>query len=506
MALKNQQAVDPEQRGEASTRPRRPIASHLARRIALATAALTLATSGLVFGALGWDLAGRFDPEARHQAWVSLSIGLGLLAVAVIVAVAWLVQRLLHRRIERLASAIGSASRGDYLIRVDDESADELGELARGFNRLLAKITDLQVNVIDADRELASAKRELSLTEELARKAAIIEQQARDRAARVRELELLIRSAETISSMIGLDQVLDALVAEAGRTLEFAEAAILLRAPDGAFQVRATYGFEDGSAIVGMSFASGEGITGEVVRTGQPQLIEDTSKDKRYLHYKQRHLVDGSFLCLPIANRHGLVGLFNMLRPRSKGFEESEIRLLTSLATHAGIAIANAQLVDRLERLSLTDSLTGLANRRCLEIRGAEAIAEARRREAPLALLMVNIDRFKEYNDQHGHLRGDEALMRVSRLLMAQLRPDDLLARWGGEEFLALLPGVDAEQARDAAERIRSAVKEEGLGLTVSAGVAHLPENGIDLMTLIEEAARALFKAKRAGRDRTASA
>ncbi len=167
---------------------------------------------------------------------------------------------------------------------------------------------------------------------------------------------------------------------------------------------------------------------------------------------------------------------------------------------------------DRLEHLSATDGLTGLANRRALDSALDVEWARACREQRPLALLMLDADHFKRFNDRHGHLAGDDALRAVARVLQARLRrPSDLAARFGGEEFAVFLPGTDLLGAIDVAEDIRQRVAElslsgaspEHTGLTVSIGVAAVrPEHETKPVSLISLADSALYAAKSAGRDR----
>jgi diguanylate cyclase (GGDEF)-like protein len=162
-----------------------------------------------------------------------------------------------------------------------------------------------------------------------------------------------------------------------------------------------------------------------------------------------------------------------------------------------------------LERLSVTDDLTGLYNRRYLMETLAGEVRRARRLEHPFALLMVDIDHFKEYNDAFGHLAGDEMLTRVARVLRESTREVDCAARYGGEEFLVLLPETGVVDAAETAERIRARVAAEALAggkITLSIGVAEFPSHGDTPEVMIAAADAALYQAKREGRNRVVRA
>ncbi|WP_213881678.1 sensor domain-containing diguanylate cyclase [Pseudomonas sp. dw_358] len=172
-----------------------------------------------------------------------------------------------------------------------------------------------------------------------------------------------------------------------------------------------------------------------------------------------------------------------------------------------------AHLHRELEALSYQDGLTGIANRRRFDNTLAKEWSEAQRSGQPLSLILMDIDCFKQYNDQYGHLRGDECLKRVGQLLsLAAQRPRDLVARFGGEEFVWLLPDTDAEAARELAEKCRVLVRQQRIAhelspvapvVTLSLGVGTvMPSPEQSSTSFVEQVDRALYQAKREGRDR----
>jgi diguanylate cyclase (GGDEF)-like protein len=160
---------------------------------------------------------------------------------------------------------------------------------------------------------------------------------------------------------------------------------------------------------------------------------------------------------------------------------------------------------DELGRLSTTDTLTGLSNRRHLMNLLTHEIARAKRAAQPFSILMLDVDHFKKYNDSHGHQTGDEVLARVGAVLRNSIRPYDCAARYGGEEFLVMLSATSLDRAMESAERIRKQVRAEpfeGGAVTISIGVAEFPSQGDTAESVIGQADAALYEAKRAGRDR----
>jgi len=184
-----------------------------------------------------------------------------------------------------------------------------------------------------------------------------------------------------------------------------------------------------------------------------------------------------------------------------------EVARLTGVFNHMVDKVRESR--GELERLSLTDGLTGLYNRRHLAATIAEELARARRQERPCALVMLDVDHFKKYNDAYGHLAGDEVLVRVARVIRESIRVIDRPVRYGGEEMLVLLPDTNLEGAAEVGERIRARLAEEffaGGRVTVSIGVAVFPEHGESPEALIMSADAALYEAKHNGRDRVVRA
>jgi diguanylate cyclase (GGDEF)-like protein len=192
-----------------------------------------------------------------------------------------------------------------------------------------------------------------------------------------------------------------------------------------------------------------------------------------------------------------LGGVFNEMAAELERYTMDLERTVEARTTE--LRIAN----QRLEELAITDGLTGLHNHRHFQDRVRRDLEVARRAGRPLAVVMFDVDNFKTYNDTFGHPAGDEVLRRVAEAIRLEARAADLVARYGGEEFVVAMPDADRDAAHAAAERIRRRVWAEGV-VTISGGIAVFPEDGSDAEVLIRHADRALYRAKREGRDRIA--
>jgi len=264
-----------------------------------------------------------------------------------------------------------------------------------------------------------------------------------------------------------------------------------------------------------MKLAKGQGIAGRVVLTGSPMLVHDIEQDRRISVVRRPRFATRSFLCLPFYSEKKIIGVLNLSDKHSgRAFTVNDLKAIEPLLEHAGSLVRRAGTLERaslLEELSSCDGLTGLHNRRFLDQRLEEELNRSSRQKLEFSVLLLDIDHFKDYNDQCGHLAGDKALKKLSHLLRRSAREMDSVTRYGGEEFCVLLPETSREPARMVAERIRHGIEREpfyqeellpGGRLTVSIGIACYPTDGDNAEALLDAADRALYQAKDNGRNR----
>ncbi|MBU8975193.1 diguanylate cyclase [Lysobacter sp. MMG2] len=249
------------------------------------------------------------------------------------------------------------------------------------------------------------------------------------------------------------------------------------------------------------------------VRRHAPYAMEDLRHGLRCAHIGRpsgAHDVHG--LCVPLSAHGEVVGWLS-LQGEGQG-RIAEESLAVRLCEQLSLALANVRLRESLRHQAVRDALTGLFNRRYLEESLTREIARCQRRQQPLAVLMLDVDHFKAFNDRHGHAMGDAALAAFARMLKDKCRPEDIACRYGGEEFTLILPESDLPTALERAEDIRTSaallrIGEAGgaaLRITVSIGVALMPQHGEVGLELMRAGDRALYRAKHEGRDRVAVA
>lgn len=244
------------------------------------------------------------------------------------------------------------------------------------------------------------------------------------------------------------------------------------------------------------------------LRTGHPHLVAAGDTTACCSHAKG---VTTTYLCVPILAQGEALGVLHIQNiDETTTLGPAEMSLKTTFASQVGLSVANIRLREALRSESIRDPLTGLFNRRHLEEMLERETRRAVRALHSLGVIMLDLDHFKKFNDTHGHDAGDTILRETSTLLAKSVRAEDIVCRFGGEEFVVILPMADLKATRARAERIRSKLREllvmhqgRPLGtITASIGVASLPDHGTSPKLLIEKADAALYCAKNQGRDR----
>jgi diguanylate cyclase (GGDEF)-like protein len=306
-----------------------------------------------------------------------------------------------------------------------------------------------------------------------------------------------------------------AIVSSANELLQSQRASLMvLNETTNELMLKASSGLATDPALIG-PVRVGEGVAGEVIETGKAVMVTDLRSAGRKPAPRERLYKTNSFISYPITIGGRKVGVLNITDKSGGGtYDEVDLSLLQIIGPQLAVALERAKVQERaseLELRSITDDLTALPNFRYLQERLPEELNRSRRYNYPMSFLMIDIDDFKAYNDRNGHPAGNDAIEMTAHCLKEALRSADVAMRYGGEEFCILLPQTGLEEARTIAERIRQRVRtwdfphgeSQPLGrLTVSIGVSTFSES-VDTADKITAAAdRALYQAKRLGKDR----
>jgi diguanylate cyclase (GGDEF)-like protein len=259
---------------------------------------------------------------------------------------------------------------------------------------------------------------------------------------------------------------------------------------------------ENAESLKGLRVRMGEGVAGWVAASGNPLVVPDVSLDPHWAAFANSHpdLKIHSIACVPVRSGQKTLGVIQLLNSKLDLLSEYSISFLRILCDYAAIAIQNARSMTLIQELTITDDVTGLFNARHLYTMLDEQVRTGK----VFSLLFVDLDRFKSVNDTHGHLLGSRLLAEIGGLLKRCLGPNNAAFRYGGDEFVALLPGMGKAAATGATmalcDDLRSArfLEGAGLSLTVSGsfGLATFPEDGDSVPTILRAADTMMYEAK----------
>ena len=246
----------------------------------------------------------------------------------------------------------------------------------------------------------------------------------------------------------------------------------------------------------------GEGLCGWVAENSKPIINGNPQVEAGYTIDPGKHSTLQSALVVPLEGLNGVVGVLAMYHSSRDAFTPDHLRILLAVASKVALSVENALKYQQAESSATTDYLTGLPNARSLFVHLAQEVARCRRTKTPLAVLVCDIDGFKQINDSFGHLEGDKLLREFSARLKDACRGYDYVARMGGDEFVITAPGLTAEAAIEKAERLNQAAIESGRHvcgrelITLSVGMAFCPEDGFDVERLLADADRRMYSMK----------
>jgi diguanylate cyclase (GGDEF)-like protein len=331
------------------------------------------------------------------------------------------------------------------------------------------------------------------------------------------EVTLFHELGKALTSSLQLDQVLRTIMEKINEVLRPDTWSLLLMDPEKHelyFQIATGKGAD---ALKDVRIKVGQGLAGWVAESGEAVVVPDTSKDSRFFGQvdERTKVATRSIVAVPVRFREqclGVIELINCVGP--EGFSQRDLALLEALADYAAIAIENARHVQRIHELTITDDCTTLYNARHLNFMLDTELYRSHRYAFEFSLIFIDLDHFKTVNDTYGHLMGSKLLAEIGTAIKEKCRLIDLAFRYGGDEFVLLLPQTSKENAIGVASRlhklIREAVwlKEAGLNvhITASVGVASYPSDSRTKAELLHLADEAMYLVKNTSRDSVAAA
>ena len=320
--------------------------------------------------------------------------------------------------------------------------------------------------------------------------------------------EALHQTGVTLSQMLELKEMSDLILELLNQVIPF-EIGAFLTVHGAELRLDGLRGAPDSGELLGRSFPlAGCHLCNSAILRKRPLISAITSPEDILLPLLPGSAVR-SYLGIPLVFKEQVQGLLALYDSRPHRFSERDIRVAEPFANQVAVSLENSRLFDELNRLAVYDSLTGLLNRRAFDKEAQKEFERARRYKRPLSLVLFDIDHFKDVNDKHGHLIGDHVLRVLAGTVRKTTRSTDIVCRWGGEEFIILMPEQGRDQALATAERLRQEVSNlrivtlaGEMTLTISLGVANLKRQEDEtLEDLIGRADAAMYEAKAAGRN-----
>jgi diguanylate cyclase (GGDEF)-like protein len=335
-------------------------------------------------------------------------------------------------------------------------------------------------------------------------------------ARQTQELHIFHDVAKALTSSLDLDSILQTIMEKMAEYFQ-PDTWSLLMVDEQKMELYFAIAIGSASeALKNVRLKVGEGIAGHVAKFGEKLVVPDVRADKRFARRVDEitQLETQSIICMPLRSRHRVLGVIQLVNVDMEHFTHEEEFFLQALCDYASIAIENARAVEKIQELTITDDCTGLYNARHLYKTLEQEVYRSSRFGYEFSVLFIDLDHFKQVNDTHGHLIGSKLLAEIGYMIKAQLRLIDSAFRYGGDEFVVLLPQTGKDPALIVARRIRDCLrasvfcKEEKLNLNVRAsmGLATFPQDAKSAHDVIRQADEMMYMVKNTSRDSIAVA
>jgi len=329
------------------------------------------------------------------------------------------------------------------------------------------------------------------------------------------ELQVFNEIGKTLTSTLDVREVLKIIMQKVNELLEPSSfSLLLLNEKDMTLKYEIQIGKNNSlNDLEDSRIKVGEGFAGWVAQDGKPILFPDPTKTLKYSlpPNVEPESAESSVICVPLKSKGKILGVIKLVNVMTIGklFGEEDLRTVQTIADYSAIAIENAKNFQRVQELTITDDLTSLYNSRYLHTLLDSEILRSKRYDKKFSMIFLDLDKFKEVNDTHGHIYGSTLLKETGQVILDNLRAVDIATRYGGDEFVVILPETEKENAILVAERLREAIsshiflKNRGLNcqFTASFGVATFPTDADTKDNLIKLADEAMYKVKGRGRN-----
>ncbi|MFA6149570.1 MAG: sensor domain-containing diguanylate cyclase [bacterium] len=418
-------------------------------------------------------------------------VAAGEFVLAVVSSV--LLERTVLQQVERLRNAVSGET---------DESLPSLkGPLAP----LAEAISARQERSVATLRETVREREERLTQVERLRRA--LEETRANLESNVQYLRTIAEVSTVIAGTLDLEELYRILPERVMGKLGLNDFCIMLYSRETKRLVAKSLSGCDGRTPQAFTLAPGEGVAGKVFNTGEPAWIPDVRSSPDFLHYGGGRTDVRSFMCVPLVSKGKSIGVLMLNHSEANAFEPELLPTMRALAAHLAIAIENAEMFGLVRSLAEKDSLTLLYNHGAFHEKLAIELERANRYVRPMAVIILDLDRFKDINDRYGHTTGDRVLALVAGALGAQLRKTDIAARYGGDEFAVILPETDLSSAAVIAGRIAEGISSVRLDIgggniisfTASVGYAACAPDAPGRVEILNTADRLMYESKRRG-------
>jgi diguanylate cyclase (GGDEF)-like protein/putative nucleotidyltransferase with HDIG domain len=319
-------------------------------------------------------------------------------------------------------------------------------------------------------------------------------------AAARQEVQALFEIAQDLGNSLSVDETLSVLGVRLRRIVP--HDALVIWVKRDLLLIPEYVSGEDYRIFSALEIPMGQGLSGWVAENRKPVLNGNPSVEPGYMTDASRVSTLRSAVAVPLEGVSGVVGVLTLYHSGSDAFTKDHLRILLATSSKIGLSIENALRFRQAESSATTDYLTNLPNARSLFLQLDEELSKGRRGEEPLAVMVLDLDGFKQINDRYGHIEGNRVLRAVGNGLKSACRKHDYVARMGGDEFVILLPGASPYDLEAKTAQLRAVVSNvcremfSGESLTASVGLAHFPEDGADAEQILSEADRRMYKEK----------